>query len=126
MKSSKTADLLKLLGEQTPSAPAAEPKMPVPPAAPAVSQSKKTKPKSVNAPKPTAPAPRRGRGVHLWFHEEDEKIIRELSVWLHTQRPRINDSLVIKAVLRAAKTGSALLAAYDEAVKIDGRKKPTK
>ncbi len=125
MKSSKAADLLKLLGQQTPSAAPAEPKAPTP-AAPQAPSAKRPKQKLVSAPKPAAPAARRGRGVHLWFHEEDEKLIRELSVWLHTQRPRINDSLVIKAVLRAAKTGSALLAAYDEAVKIDGRKRHIK
>lgn len=122
---SKASDLLKLLSEQTPSAPPPESKAP----APAASQqpaNKKPKQKATTTPKPAAATPRRGRGVHLWFHEEDEKLIRELSVWLHTQRPRINDSLVIKAVLRAAKTGSALLAAYDEAVKIDGRKRHIK
>jgi hypothetical protein len=123
MKSIKTADLLKVLGQQTPSSAVPDPKR-TPPAV--VSSSLKVKhQQAFNPPKP-APAPRRGRGVHLWFHEEDEKLIRELSLWLHTQRPRINDSLVIKAVLRAAKTGPALLAAYDEAVKIDGRKRQIK
>jgi hypothetical protein len=125
MKPNKTADLLKVLGQQTPTAavPETKPRAPEPPPAPLPSTKNKRQ-NSSSTPKPATGL--RGRGVHLWFHEEDEKLIRELSVWLHTQRPRINDSLVIKAVLRAAKTGPALLAAYDEAVKIDGRKRPVK
>jgi hypothetical protein len=55
------------------------------------------------------------------LHDEDQKLIQELAVWLLSQRKRINSSLVVKTVLRAAKTGPELLAAYDEAVKIDGR-----
>jgi hypothetical protein len=57
----------------------------------------------------------------MWLHEEDQKLIQELAVWLLSQRKRINSSLVVKTVLRAAKTGPALLAAYDEAVKVDAR-----
>jgi hypothetical protein len=59
--------------------------------------------------------------VQFYLHAEDEKLIREFVVWLAPHRKRINDSLVIKSVLRAAKTGTELLAAYDAAVKIDGR-----
>jgi ribosomal protein S4E len=47
------------------------------------------------------------------------------AVWLAPHRKRINDSLVIKAVLRSAKTGHELLAAYDAAVKVDGRTRKT-
>jgi hypothetical protein len=65
--------------------------------------------------------PIRGKAVQVYLHAEDEKIIRELAVWLAPHRKRINDSLVIKTVLRAAKTGPELLAAYDAAVKVDGR-----
>lgn len=59
--------------------------------------------------------------MHIWLHAEDQKLIQELAVWLLSQRKRINTSLVLKTVLRAAKTGPQLLAAYDEAVKIDAR-----
>ncbi len=48
----------------------------------------------------------------------DEKLIREFAVWLAPHRKRINDSLVVKAVLRAAKTGPDLLAAYDEGLAV--------
>jgi hypothetical protein len=57
----------------------------------------------------------------MWLHTEDLKLIQELAVWLLSQRKRINTSLVVKTVLRAAKTGPELLAAYDEAVKVDAR-----
>lgn len=80
------------------------------------------------APRKVAPVPHRtaskairGKALHFYLHAEDEKLIRELAVWLAPHRKRINDSLVIKAVLRTAKTGAPLLAAYDEAVKVDGR-----
>jgi hypothetical protein len=59
--------------------------------------------------------------MHIWLHAEDQNLIHELAVWLVSQRKRINTSLVLKTVLRAAKTGPQLLAAYDEAVKIDAR-----
>ena len=130
MSANKTSELLKMLGKQTPTADAPPGKPANAAAGEIVRESvpARAKPTQKRAPQPqkAVPAVMRGRGVHLWFHEADEKLIRELSVWLHTQRPRINDSLVIKAVLRAAKTGPGLLAGYDEAVKIDGRKRPAK
>jgi|SRR5579884_2637644 len=131
MKQDKAADLLKVLGQKTPTAtPAETTTEPTPAKAAATAKRAKAAPAPKQATRPATthakPLATRGRGVHLWFHEEDEKLIRELSVWLHGHRPRINDSLVIKAVLRAAKTDAALLAAYDEAVKIDGRLREAK
>ncbi len=70
----------------------------------------------------TAPS-NRGRAVQFYLHPEDEKQIREFVVWLAPHRKRINDTLIIKTVLRAAKTGPEFLAAYDKAVKVDGRLK---
>ena len=63
----------------------------------------------------------RGKAIQFYLHAPDEKLIREFAVWLAPHRKRINDSLVLKTVLRAAKTGPDLLAAYDAAVKVDGR-----
>ncbi len=85
----------------------------------------------VAAPEPTPPIasrePRKrgrvGRPVQFWMHEEDRRILRELSAWLAGQGVRVSDSLVIRTALRSAKTGSELLEAYREAAKLDGRLK---
>jgi hypothetical protein len=130
-KPNKAADLLKILGGQK--APGAD----MPPArpetrqaeAPAVKTTHQAPPTLKRAGKPSqAPASRapkavRGKAIQFYLHDGDEKLIREFAAWLAPHRKRINDSLVVKAVLRAAKTGPALLAAYDEAVAIDGRTK---
>ena len=62
-----------------------------------------------------------GRAVQFWMHDEDIKLVRELSAWLAGQGIRPSDSLVIRAVLRTAKAGSGLLDAYAQAAKLDGR-----
>ena len=41
----------------------------------------------------------------FWMHEEDRQLVRELSAWLAGQGMRPTDSMVIRAVLRLAKTG---------------------
>ena len=64
-----------------------------------------------------------GKPVQFWMHDEDRKLVRELSAWLAGQGLRPNDSMVIRAVLRLAKTGSGLIEAYWEAAKLDGRLK---
>ena len=64
-----------------------------------------------------------GRAVQFWMHDEDIKLLRELSAWLAGQGIRTSDSLVIRAVLRTAKAGSGLLEAYARAAKLDGRLK---
>lgn len=126
-KHSKTADLLKVLGgsgAQTPQLPEAT-----------ATASPEPRPKKAAAPKRTvvkreqprkASAPVRGKAVQFYLHAEDEKIIRELAAWLAPHRKRINDSLVIKTALRAAKTGHEFLAAYDAAVQVDGRTRQNK
>lgn len=114
-KTNKATDLLKILGQRTPSS---APKTPAP-------DLKADTPKDRQATKAKLPQPRsapprgsRGKAIQFYLHDSDEKIIRELAVWLAPHRKRINDSLVIKAVLRAAKTGPALLAAYDEGLAV--------
>ena len=64
-----------------------------------------------------------GKPVQFWMHDEDRKLVRELSAWLAGQGLRPTDSMVIRAVLRLAKTGSGLIEAYWEAAKLDGRLK---
>jgi hypothetical protein len=74
-----------------------------------------------------APQIARGKAIQFYLHEPDEKLIREFAVWLAPHRKRINDSLVVKAVLRAAKTGPDLLAAYDEGLAVSkAHQKPKK
>jgi hypothetical protein len=62
-----------------------------------------------------------GKPVQFWMHDEDRKLVRELSAWLAGQGIRPSDSMVIRAALRLAKTGSGLLEAYWQAAKLDGR-----
>lgn len=127
-KHSKTADLLKVLGQKAPTAEAAAASETFPKAAPQPRVKARIAKKSTPKPEHTrkAPAPTRGKAVQVYLHAEDEKIIRELAVWLAPHRKRINDSLVIKTALRAAKTGHEFLAAYDAAVQVDGRSRRSK
>lgn len=79
-------------------------------------------------PRPVAekPKPRKGKQVQFWFHEEDGKLVRELAAWLAGQGVRPTDSLVIRAALRTAETGSVFLQAYRRAAELDGRLKKHK
>jgi hypothetical protein len=121
--SSKTEDLLKVLGQKAPPQPATPPPAERRATRPATPAARKTKPR-IEHPRHAAPVPVRGKAIQFYLHEQDQKLIHELSAWLASQRKRINDSLVMKTVLRAAKTGPDLLAAYDAAVKVDGRTRP--
>jgi hypothetical protein len=117
-KPNKAANLLKLLGQRTPSTPPA-PKSPLAPAPKTVAPRERPSPKQQSEPaRPRPPQGSRGKAIQFYLHTSDEKIIREIAVWLAPHRKRINDSLVIKAVLRAAKTGPGLLAAYDEGLAV--------
>lgn len=78
-------------------------------------------PKKLSAEK--KPKRKIGRAVQFWMHDEDIKLVRELSAWLAGQGIRPSDSLVVRAALRLTKTGSALLEAYAQAAKLDGRLK---
>jgi hypothetical protein len=126
-KTNKAADLLKLLGQNSPIAPPVKSS-----AAPATprrstrtdhSAAKTKQPYERSDPSKTS----RGKAIQFYLHEPDEKLIREFAVWLAPHRKRINDSLVMKAVLRAAKTGPDLLAAYDEGLAVSkANQKPKK
>jgi len=67
-----------------------------------------------------------GRFSSIYLNEQDQRLLRELSLWFAGQGLRINDTLVLRIALRAACPGSALLAAYEEAVKSDRRFRKTK
>jgi hypothetical protein len=80
-------------------------------------------------PQPVAvekPKRRKGKQVQFWFHEEDGRLVRELAAWLAGQGLRPTDSLVIRAALRTAQTGTALVQAYRRAAELDGRLKKHK
>jgi hypothetical protein len=64
-----------------------------------------------------------GKPVQFWLHDEDRKLVRELSAWLAGQGERPTDSLVIRSALRMANTGGELLKAYQQASQLDGRLK---
>jgi len=72
------------------------------------------------------PKARKGKQVQFWFHDEDGKLVRELAAWLAGQGVRPTDSLVIRAALRTAETGTAFLQAYRKAAELDGRLKKHK
>jgi hypothetical protein len=92
---------------------------------PPVSRPERDEPVKRDVPKRPAaekkPKSRMGKPSQFWMHDEDRKLIRELSAWLAGQGLRPTDSMVIRAVLRLAKTGHGLLEAYWQAAKLDGR-----
>ena len=75
----------------------------------------------VAAPRNSGGNGRVGKPVQFWLHEEDRRIIRELSAWLAAQGIRPTDSMVIRAALRVSRTGSELLEAYKQATELDAR-----
>ena len=94
----------------------------------------------VSAAEPESPAPaarlkahpakhvksRVGKPVQFWLHDEDRKLVRELSAWLAGQGERPTDSLVIRSALRMANTSVELLKAFRQASQLDGRLKQHK
>src|SRR3954452_20992192 len=62
-----------------------------------------------------------GKRTQVFLHDADRRIIRELVAYFAGQGRRVSESLVIKAALRAAKPGEALLNAYEEAAHQDQR-----
>src|ERR1035438_8679947 len=75
---------------------------------------------------PVAGRSRVGKPVQFWLHDEDRRLVRELAAWLSGQGIRSTDSMVIRAALRTARTGSELLEAYRQASQLDGRLKQHK
>lgn len=60
------------------------------------------------------------RTSQIYFRPEDKRLIRELSAWFASQGVVINDSLVIRAALRAVDN-QKLMNAYREAMQLDQR-----
>src|SRR5271170_1213329 len=120
--SDKRDSLLAALKRTLPSAPPPdEPEaVALTPVAPSEPKRKEPRP-AVEKPKP-----RKGKQVQFWFHEEDGKLVRELAAWLAGQGMRPTDSLVIRATLRTAQTGTGFLHAYRKAAELDGRLKKHK
>lgn len=71
------------------------------------------------------PKPKRwnGKQIQFWFREQGGRLVRELAAWLAGQGVQPTDSLVIRAALRTAQVGGALLQAYRKAAELDGRLK---
>ena len=67
-----------------------------------------------------------GKFSSIHLNPEDQRILREFSIWFAGQGKKINDTLIIRAALRAAKTGRDFLEAYDKAALSDRRFKKTK
>jgi hypothetical protein len=104
----------------TKAAPAATP---IPPEQPAISLEPQ---KRATPAKTQKSAAVRGKGALVYLYEEDWKIIREMAAWLAGQGRRVNDSLVLRAALRMARPGDALLNAFEQASRSDKRFKKGK
>ena len=117
----KISELLGTIARTTPTAsPAASPDTPE--NAPQKTAKAKTRRAKAGSGKiSAAEAPAAGKFSSIYLNTEDQRILRELSVWFAGQGRKINDTLIIRAALRAARTGSDLLAAYDKAVRSDRR-----
>lgn len=66
---------------------------------------------------------KRGRALNLYLHDEDTRLIRSLSAYLTSQGHRVSDSQVVKAALRTALADSKLVAAFEDARRLDRRYK---
>ena len=118
----KRDSLLAAIQRKVPSAPAPVQQEPQAAAPVVPSEPRRKEPRPV-VEKPKA---RKGKQVQFWFHDEDGKLVRELAAWLAGQGVRPTDSLVIRAALRTAETGTAFLQAYRKAAELDGRLKKHK
>jgi hypothetical protein len=117
-KSAKAESLIAAIQQK---APTASPSTPEPP------------PQSADVVETTPPLAvakqtkgRRGQAYNLYLHDEDRRLLRELSAWLAGQGERPTDSVVIRSALRIASTGSQFLKAYRQVCQSDGRFKPRK
>jgi hypothetical protein len=116
---SRASELLSLLAE-TPTAPA-----PRKPKTAAKTGSPSPRPRA-RLTKGSAKQPKtaeKGRFSSIYLNPEDQKLLREFSMWFAAQGRKINDTLIIRAALRAAKPGTAFLVAYDHATLSDLRHK---
>ena len=116
---SRADSLMETLKRAQPSAPAEPPVTAETPVAAANPQRE-----------PAAPRPGEttaGKRSAIYLNAEDQKILRELALWFASQGRPINDTLIIRAALRAVagRPDNALLRAYEQARKADRRFKQT-
>ena len=119
-------ELLAAIKRQTAEPAPTPPTLKEEPAAPVTQAEEGPKKKQERPAAPSAekkPKSKIGKAVQFWMHDEGTQLVRELSAWLAGQGVRPSDSMVIRAALRYAKTGNALLEAYRQASKLDGRLK---
>ena len=102
---SKADALLRTIGQMTPELPG-------------MAQKAQAKPKPAKA---AADAP--GKFSSIYLNPEDQRLLAELRLWFTGQGRKVNDTLILRAALRAAKQGRELLAACDEAAAADRRRK---
>ena len=120
----KAASLLAAIQRTPVSAAESEPPSPQPePPAQSVTSAPAARPKAHPAKHVKS---RVGKPVQFWLHDEDRKLVRELSAWLAGQGERPTDSLVIRSALRMANTSGELLKAFRQASQLDGRLKQHK
>jgi hypothetical protein len=75
----------------------------------------------MTSPRRDVPNREPGKPALIYLHLEDRQLIRELAAFLASQGLRVNDSLVIKTALRAARPGPLFLEAYRAAARTDRR-----
>lgn len=121
-KSSKVDALMSIIA-QTPSTATPIPQPPE--KAPKAILGGKT-PRETRETLPSSSVSATGKFSSIYLNPEDQRIIREFSVWFAGQGRKINDTLIIRAALRAAKTGREFLEAYDKAALSDRRIKKIK
>ena len=118
MSKSKADELLAAIQQKSPLREREDAAPPTPAVAPSIQKASR---KVTSAVKPSRS--RAGKPVQVWFHDEDGKLVRELSAWVAGQGERTNDSLILRSALRVAKTDAAFLKAFREAAQLDGRLK---
>lgn len=122
-KSSNVSSLLAAIQRKAPNAPPT-PEV-VPPEAIATDEAQPRR-KAARRAEPAAGSKSRvGKPVQFWLHDEDRQLVRELAAWLAGQGIRTTDTMVIRSVLRMAKTGGELLDAARQTAQLDGRLKHT-
>jgi hypothetical protein len=124
-KSSNVNSLLATIQRKAPSNPVPPPDAPPEAAGEDRTESQRRKPVR-EAAVPGQSRGRVGKPVQFWLHDEDRRLVRELSAWLAGQGERPTDSMVIRSALRMARTDADLLKAYRQASQLDGRLKQHK
>src|SRR5579863_2325457 len=107
-KTSNVNNLLAAIQRKAPSAPATPE---VAPAKAVVTSEAQPRRKAARRAQPplTSRSTGGGKPVQFWLHDEDRQLVRELAAWLAGQGIRPTDTMVIRSILRTARTGGELL-----------------